>query len=80
MWWARRWPRGLARTARAQPRRWIATALAVIGVALGQLGLWLFARSEGGVLPLVDYLGQTFGPLVPLQLLVAGAVAWWTSR
>lgn len=60
--------------------RWIAAALAVIGIAIGQIGLWLFARAEGGVLTLPDYLGQTFGLLVPLQLVLAGAVAWWTAR
>ena len=58
----------------------IAAALAVLGVAGGQVGLWLFARTEGGVLPLIDYLGQTFGPLVPLELLLAGGVAWWRAR
>ena len=53
---------------------------ALIGVGLGQVGLWLLARGEGGVLPLVDYLGETFGILVPLQLAIAGLVAWWRSR
>ena len=43
-------------------------ALARSRVVVGQVGLWLFARTEGGVLPLVDYLGQTFGSLVPLQV------------
>jgi hypothetical protein len=61
-------------------RPWIAAALAAIGALLGQVGLWLFARSEGGVLPLIDYLGQTFGPLVPLELLLAASVAWWRAR
>ena len=50
-------------------RPWIAAALAGLGVVLGQIGLWLFARAEGGVLPPIDYLGQTFGPLVPLEVL-----------
>jgi hypothetical protein len=63
-----------------QVGRWTPPILAVIGVVLGQLGLWLFARTEGGVLSLPDYLGQTFGFVVPLQVLVAGAVAWWTTR
>jgi hypothetical protein len=61
-------------------RGWVAAALAGLGVVLGQVGLWLFARTEGGVLPLVDYLGQTFGPLVPLEVLVAAGVAWWRGR
>ena len=41
---------------------WSPSSLAVAAIALGQLGLWLFARIEGGVLPLVDYLGEVFGP------------------
>lgn len=61
-------------------RRWLAPSLAVLGVTLGQVGLWLVARQEGGTLGLVDYLAQTFGFLVPLQLAVAAVVAWWQSR
>jgi hypothetical protein len=63
---------------RARP--WIAGALAALGVVLGQIGLWLFARAEGGVLAPIDYLGQTFGPLVPVEVLLAAAVAWWRAR
>jgi hypothetical protein len=55
-------------------------ALAVGGVALGQLGLWLLARQEGGVLGVVDYLSETFGCLVPLQFLAAAGAAWWRGR
>ena len=58
----------------------VAAVLAAIGALLGQAGLWLFARSEGGVLPLIDYLGQTFGLLVPLEVLLAAAVAAWRAR
>ena len=46
----------------------------------GQVGLWLYAGSEGGVLSLVDYLGETFGPLVPLQVVIAPAAAWMAAR
>lgn len=45
-----------------------------------QLGVWVYARSEGGALDLVDYLAQTFGPLVPIQLIVSVLVAWWSAR
>jgi hypothetical protein len=65
------------------PRRrrvWLAAGLGLAAVVLGQVGLWLFARTEGGVLPLVEYLGQTFGPMVPLQALAATAVAAWSAR
>lgn len=71
---------GAGDTLSARGRAWIAAALAAIGVILGQGGLWLFARAEGGVLAPIDYLGQTFGPLVPVEVLLAAAVAWWRAR
>jgi hypothetical protein len=58
----------------------LAVAIAVASVAGGAVATWLYARSEGGVLGLVDYLGQAFGPLVPLQALLATIVAWWSAR
>jgi hypothetical protein len=68
-------------TALQPPRRpALAAALALAGVALGAVGLWWYAGTEGGVLPLVDYLAETFGPIVPLQAVVAVAFAWWAAR
>jgi hypothetical protein len=67
-------------TFRPPPRVVVAVLLAALAVTAGQLGLWLYARTEGGVLSLPDYLGQTFGVLVPLQLGIAVALAWWTAR
>ncbi len=61
-------------------RPWLTLVLAVVAVLLGQLGLWLYARTEGGVLTLPDYLAQTFGLLVPVQVVVAGVTAWWSAR
>lgn len=61
-------------------RRQLAVSLAVASVVLGQVGLWLLARLEGGTLGIVDYLGEVFGVLVPAQALVAAAVAWWRTR
>lgn len=58
----------------------VATTSAAFAVVGGQLGLWWYAGTEGGVLPLTEYLGQTFGLLVPLQAVIAIAVAWWTAR
>jgi hypothetical protein len=58
----------------------LATTLAVAGIALGQVGLWLLGREEGGVLSLGDYLAETFGILVPIELAIAGLTAWWRSR
>jgi hypothetical protein len=61
-------------------RRGVAVALAGGAVLAGQLGLWLFARYEGGVLGPVDYLSETFGLLVPLQFLFAIGAAWLAAR
>ncbi len=61
-------------------RAYLALGLALGSVGLGQVGLWLYALTEGGVLPLVEYLGQTFGPLVPVQAIIAAVVAWVTAR
>jgi hypothetical protein len=58
----------------------LALVLATAGVILGQLGLWLFARYEGGVLGPLDYLAETFGLLVPLQLVIAWLLAGTTAR
>lgn len=61
-------------------RTWVAATLAGVGVLLGQVGLWLFARAEGGVLAPIEYLDKTYGPLVPLEVLLAVAVAGWRAR
>jgi hypothetical protein len=58
----------------------LAVGLALAAVAFGQLGLWVYARSEGGVLGPLDYLAEVFGLLVPLELLVAWIVAWAAAR
>lgn len=58
----------------------LAVAIAVCALAVGQVGLWLYARSEGGVLALPDYLAQTFGLLVPVQAALMIGIAWWTAR
>lgn len=71
---------GSAGTIPGSTRRWLAVGIAVAAVVLGQIGLWLFARTEGGVLPIFDYLAQTFGPVVPVQLVVAPLAAAWSSR
>lgn len=57
-----------------------AVVFAAGAVALGQLGLWQYARIEGGVLPPLEYLAEVFGLLVPLQFAVAVVVAWLAAR
>jgi len=58
----------------------VAVALAEGAVALGLLGVWQYARTEGGVLGPIDYLAEVFGLLVPLEFAVAALVAWLTAR
>jgi hypothetical protein len=60
-------------------RRGAAALIALAGVALGQVGLWVIARQEGGTLDPIEYLVETFGILVPLELALAGAIAWWRT-
>ena len=64
----------------SKPSRGLAVALAVGSVTLGLVGVWLFARLEGGVLGLPDYFAQVQGPLVLIELIVAGLVAAGTAR
>jgi hypothetical protein len=61
-------------------RRLLSVGLSLAGVAVAQAGLWLWAGIEGGVLGPIDYLGQVYGALVPLQFLLAGGAAWLSSK
>jgi hypothetical protein len=63
-----------------RPAAGLAVGLAVASVVVGLVGIWLFARMEGGVLGLPDYLAEVQGALVPLQLAIAGLVAAATIR
>ncbi len=72
------WGAGLA--VAPGPRLGLMVGVVVVAFVLGQLGLWAYARLEGGVLAPIDYLGATFGLIAPLQLILAGAVGWWTAR
>ena len=71
---------GSAGSVAPRRRAVIAAVLAALAVLGGQLGLWLFARYEGGVLGPIDYLAETFGLLVPIQLAVAMGAGWFASR
>jgi hypothetical protein len=62
-----------------QRRRVLAAGVAIGGVALGQAGLWLVARQEGGTLDPVAYLAEVFGALVPLEVALAAGFAWWRA-
>jgi len=77
--WAVAWalrPGGLS----VRDRLGTAIALALVGVVLGQVGLWIYGRIEGGVLGPLDFLAEVYGPLVVLQIAAAAVAAWWTAR
>lgn len=71
---------GAGQTLPADRRVRLAVGLALLAIVLGQLGLWLYARTEGGVLGPLDYLGEAFGLLVPLELVTAAIASWRTAR
>jgi hypothetical protein len=58
----------------------LAIGFALVSIAVAQVGLWLYGRAEGGVLPFFDYLLQVFGPLPILETVAAVAAAWWFAR
>jgi hypothetical protein len=64
----------------ARPSLGLAVGIAVGSVALGLVGVWLFARLEGGVLGLPEYLAEVQGPLVFVELAVAGVIAAGSVR
>jgi hypothetical protein len=59
----------------ARPGKAMAVVVAVASVALGLVGIWLYAGIEGGALGLLDYLAQVQGILVPAELGVAAVLA-----
>ncbi len=64
----------------ARPSLALAVGLAIGAIALGLVGIWLFARLEGGVLGLPEYLAQVHGALVPISFAAAGVMAAATVR
>jgi hypothetical protein len=56
---------------------WLAVAISIAAVAVGAVGTWLHALAEGGALAIFDYLFETFGLVVPLELLIAAVAAAW---
>ena len=55
----------------------LGVGIALGAVVLAAVGTWLHAVGEGGALGLVDYLLETFGIVVPLELLIAAIGAAW---
>jgi hypothetical protein len=58
----------------------VAVIVSLAAIAVAQVGLWAWADLEGGSLGLFDFLGEVYGPLVPLEFLLAGGTAWLSSH
>ena len=58
----------------------IALGLTLAWFVLAEVATWQFALSEGGVLPVFDYLAQAFGLIVPLVAVTSLVAAWWSAR
>jgi hypothetical protein len=58
----------------------VALVVTLAWFLVSQAATWLYARNEGGVLAPIDYLLQTFGPVVPLVAIASVLAAWWSAR
>jgi hypothetical protein len=62
-------------------RTLISIVIFLVALSLASLTTWLVAGLEGGVLPLIDYLEQTYGtPIVALEFMLGTLMAWWSAR
>jgi hypothetical protein len=58
----------------------VALVVTLAWFVASETATWLYARNEGGVLGPIDYLLQTFGPVVPLVAITSVLAAWWSAR
>jgi hypothetical protein len=62
-------------------RTLVSIVIFLVSLSLATLATWLVAGLEGGVLPLGDYLEQTYGtPIVALEFMLGTLMAWWSAR
>jgi hypothetical protein len=61
-------------------RTLVAIVITLAALSLAQVAIWLLALREGGDLPLIDFLAQTYGPVVPLEIMLGTVAAWWSAR
>src|SRR5258706_1806563 len=71
---------GAGQAVPSDQRMRLAVGIALAWFVLAHLAVWLYARNEGGVLPILDYLLETFGLIVPLSGIAAVLAAWWSAR
>lgn len=60
-------------------RRPLAAGAAAGGILAGLVATWIAAAVGGGSLGLVDFLAETLGFLVPIQVALAAVAAWATG-
>ena len=73
-------PRDGARPVARRTLGWLAIGLAIGAVVVAAVATWLIAQREGGVLGIVDYLSETFGPFIPGEAVIAAVAAAWGAN
>ncbi|HEX8941005.1 MAG TPA: hypothetical protein VF763_12665 [Candidatus Limnocylindrales bacterium] len=58
----------------------LALGWTAVALTAGQVGLWLWARQEGGALPLPEHLWTVYGVLLPAEYVLALGAAAWAAR
>jgi hypothetical protein len=72
---------GAAGSLASPARALLSIVIFLVALSLVLLITWFAARSEGGVLPLGDYLEQAYGtPIVALEYMLGTLMAWWSAR
>ena len=72
---------GAAGSLASPARALVSIVIFLVAQSTSLLVTWLAAGSEGGVLPLGDYLEQAYGtPIVALEFMLGTLMAWWSAR
>jgi hypothetical protein len=72
---------GAGRSMSSPARVVVAVLVFLVAMTMAMLATWLWARAEGGDLPLGDYLDQAYGtPLIALEFMAGTITAWWSAR
>ena len=74
--------RGGAGDALSSPARVSVAVLVVLGgITLAEAAIWGWAiAAQGARLGPADYLLDVFGPVLPLEYIIATLAAWWSAR
>jgi hypothetical protein len=58
-----------------------AVGIFLVALLVALVAIWLWSRTEGGDLALLDYLDQVYGtPLIALEFMLGTLMTWWSAR